>query len=126
MNPIIKEGQDNLRCELTDAEKIEYGGIVSQSLLNRLTAEDELKSFQTASKNKMTILDATIKSISEKIRNGYEFRYVEIEIETNFTECLVKFIRKDTGEIYKQRPLNSEERQLMMEVPKKEEVKECQ
>lgn len=115
MESLIKQGQDNLRCELTDSEVLAYGRQQAKALSDVGKAEDELKAFQTAHKNRIASLEANINDLSERIRNGYEFRFVDTEIVTDYNNDLVNFIRKDTGEIYKSRPLNKEERQIKLE-----------
>lgn len=118
MNPSVKKAQDNLRCELTDEELLEYGRAQAKALSDLGKAEDELAAYKTAHKNKVAVLEANIHDISEKIRNGYEFRFVPTEIHTDYEEEIVQFVRMDTGEIYKTRPLNQEERQFKLEFNK--------
>ena len=115
MESKIVDGRDNLKCILTDAELLDYARKQAQALSDTKKAEDDLKSFQTAIKNKIAVFEATINDVSEKIRSGYEFRFVDTMVETNYDAGFVRFVRLDTGEIYSQRPLNTEERQFILE-----------
>lgn len=107
----VVPGQDNLKCILTDEEVLNYGKKQAKTLSDLQREDEELASFKTAYKNKVTMLQSTVNILSEKIRNGYEFRMVETEIHTDFDNNMVRFYRKDTGECYATRTLNAEERQ---------------
>jgi len=115
MKPKVELGQDNLKCILKDSELLEYGRQQARALSDIDRAEDELKTFTTSIKNRIAVCEATIKAISEKIRNGYEFRFVSISIMTDYDAGLVTFRRADTDEIFSQRPLNAEERQFVLD-----------
>ena len=116
MGPKVEHGQDNLRCELTDHEVLDYGKRQARLLSDRDRVADELKAFSTESKNKTAVIEAEINTLSERIRNGYEFRFVPTTITTDWEAELVSFTRDDTGKVYRQRPLNAEERQLVLDV----------
>jgi uncharacterized FlaG/YvyC family protein len=107
---------------LTDAEVLEYGKRQARALSDMEAAMDELRSFQTEIKNRCAKIQADINSLSERIRNGYEFRYVETTIKTDYANALVSFVRDDTGEIFSQRPLNKEERQFILDFQKEEKA----
>ena len=115
IQPKVEHGQDNLKCILTERELVEYGRRQATALSDMNKAADELKAFQTGIKNRMAELEAIINSLSEKLRSGYEFRFVAITIITDYEAGLVKFVLDDTGEVYNQRPLNTEERQFILD-----------
>jgi cellobiose-specific phosphotransferase system component IIB len=115
-HPKIETSQDNLRCVLKDSELLELGRQQARALSDIEAAEEELKSFSTGIKNRVALSEATIKSVSKKIREGYEFRYVATTVTTDYAAGLVTFVRNDTGETYSQRPLNNEERQFKMDL----------
>ncbi|MDD4987016.1 MAG: hypothetical protein PHQ43_14850 [Dehalococcoidales bacterium] len=127
MNPKVEQSQDNLRCDLTDAELLDLGRLQARALSTKDQIQAEFETFKTSVKNRMAEQDALIGQVSEKIRNGYEFRYVPTTITTDFDANIVRFTRTDTGECYRQRPLNAEERQLKLEMEAKaQEVKEME
>jgi len=116
METKTEKGQDNLRCVLTDEELLVYGKRQAQLLSDRAKAEDELDAFKSGIKNRLAIVDAEVNSLSERIRNGYEFRFVPITIITDWDKETVKRVRDDTGEIYGGRVLNADERQAKMDL----------
>jgi len=115
------KGQDNLRCNLTDEELLAYGKRQAQLLSDRAKADDELDAFKSGIKNRLAVIDGEVNGISEKIRNGYEFRFVPTTIVTDWGADLVRFFRDDTGVEYSTRPLNAEQRQLKLEMQEKEQ-----
>lgn len=120
MENLQKKGQDNLRCNLTDQELLDYGKRQAQLLSDRTKADDELDAFKTGIKNRLAVIDAEVNGLSEKIRNGYEFRFVPTTIVTDWEADLVRFRRDDTKEQYQARPLNAEERQMKLDLESKE------
>ncbi len=91
-------------------------GYTASNSFVRERVNDELKAFATAIKDKKTVSEAAIKAVSEKICNGYGFRFVPATITTGYDSGLVTFCSDDTGEVYHQRPLNTEERQFVMDL----------
>ncbi len=115
------EGQDNLKCVLTDKETLDYGKRQARLFHDLQTLSDEGVSFTADLKGRKATVEAELNVISERIRNGYEHRFVQTEIVTDWEAGLVRFVRRDTGETYAQRPLNTEERQTKMDLESKPE-----
>ncbi len=116
IHPKVDHGQDNLKCILTDQELLELGRQQARALSDIEAADEELKSFSTGIKNRIALSEAAVKGFSKKIREGYEFRYVPTTVTTDYEAGLVTFVRDDTSEVISQRPLNSGERQFIMDL----------
>lgn len=115
LEPLVDHEQDNLRCELSNDELLELGKRQAQLLQDLKCIEDDAKSFQTETKNKVAVKEAEINKISEQIRNGYIFRFVQIERTTDYEFEKVTYKRLDTGEVYHERPLRADERQFALD-----------
>jgi predicted transcriptional regulator len=111
---------ESLKVTLTIEERAAYGEQQAKALEELRALEDRLAQVKTQIKGQQTELDARINRISETIRNGYEYREVEVETVKDYDLAIAKFYRKDTGEMYRTRPLTKEERQgeLAIEVGK--------
>jgi hypothetical protein len=114
--PSVKHQQENLQCTLTEAEIAELGRQQARAHSDIEAAEEALKSFSTGIKNKVALAQAVIKSASKKIREGYEWRFVDVTITTDYEGNVVSCTRDDTGVLYHQRPLNTTERQFAMDL----------
>ena len=117
-----RKGQDNLKCMLTDDELLEYGKLQARYLNDIQVAEDELATYKTAHKNKVTAIQANVNILGNRIRNGYEHRMVDTEIHVDYENDIVKFYRMDTGENYGSRRLNAEEKQHKLDLQLKDDV----
>lgn len=116
LKPTTEKGQDNLKCTLTDEETLAYGKRQAQLLHDTKTLEDETVAFKSAMKGRMDVLDAELNLISERIRSGYEHRFVEVEILKDWEAGMVYWKRLDTGETYTQRPMDTDERQTKLDL----------
>lgn len=116
LNPKVEQLQENLRYTLQESDIAKLGTEQARALAEIDRAEEELKAFSTDIKSRIAHAEATVKGVSEKIRNGYEFRYIPVTITTDYENNLVTYQRDDTGEIYHSRPLNSQERQFKMDL----------
>lgn len=114
--PKVVHQQENLKCVLTQEDLVKLGQTQATALQEQSKNDDDFRTMQTAYKNKQAVLTATIKDVSERIRNGYEFRYAAVTITTDYENDLVSFIRDDTGELYSQRSLNTAERQFKLDL----------
>jgi hypothetical protein len=77
--------------------------------------EDDIKAYK---KTRMVELDskqAQALELLEKIRLGYEYVSIECFVVRDYEESEVYFIRTDTCELIRQRPMNSDEKQMEIE-----------
>jgi sialic acid synthase SpsE len=114
--PKVEHQQENLKCVLTQEDLVKLGQTQAAALQEQSKNDDDFRTMQTAYKNKQATLTATIKEVSEKIRNGYEFRFIPVTVTTDYEGNLVSFTRDDTGVLYSQRILNTAEKQFKMDL----------
>ncbi len=105
---------ESLKCILTDAEKLDLGEKQAKDFAELQRLDDRLKEVAGQIKAQMKEVEARLKATSETIRNGYQYRDVDvlkvIDGET------VKYFRTDTGECYRERGVFASERQMVLEV----------
>jgi hypothetical protein len=92
----------SVKCILTNDEKLEYGIAISEAFESKKCKEDELNRVSAQIKGEIALCDAQIRVIAQKFTSGTEYREVECEILYNFVMRMRQWIRKDTGEIYKE------------------------
>jgi hypothetical protein len=105
---IVKE---YLKYLFSEDEIKKLGNDLAQTYSQKLDAEGRLKSVSTQIKSEIAKLDMGMASDSERIRSGYEYRYIECEKEEDFTNGRITITRTDTGEMVTDRAMTSEERQ---------------
>lgn len=104
----------SLKCRLSDEEKIARGSELASTLGEIHDEESNQDMQKQAMKASMTALEAKRDSLRTIVSAGAEYRtvevreYVELESNTFFR------VRQDTGEVYDQRPLTEDERQVPM------------
>lgn len=129
LTPLEKEesmATESLKVTLTIDEKANYGEQQAKALQELRQLDDRLEEVKGQIKGQQKELEARVNRISETIRNGYEYREVEVEKQLDLEAGIAKFYRIDTGEIYRTRPLSKEERQgeMALEVGKEAPVVE--
>jgi hypothetical protein len=115
-----------LPCKLTENEILEYANDMAIKLEEKDMEERRKKEVVAEYTQKLTSLDATIVSLSNKVRNKEEHRDVECEWEFDWEGDTKKLIRLDTGEVVKKVQIQDYERQknLIKEGEEKEEETE--
>lgn len=107
MGEVSKE----LKCLLTDKEKIERGYELAELDKTERKIEAELNSFKAHHENRIAKIHTRRNVLVEAVAEGYEWRAVVCEILHDVAERKVLVIRKDTGEIAQSRAMNSDELQ---------------
>lgn len=110
-------GRESLRCALTPVEQLAYKDALVQALQELEQAEADLKSLKSTFKKDMDAKAAQIKSLSQKLSNGYEFRPVEIRIVRDYRAKTVTHYRTDTDEKIRERTMNADEAQKSLLPP---------
>lgn len=100
-----------LKCTLTDKEKIERGFDLAHKHNEKLQLEADMKSARSQYQSRIDAVVGEISSLSNKIREGAEFRDVECVKAFDWTEKLVTTNRLDTLEIIETRTMRQEELQ---------------
>ena len=100
------------RCELTEAENIEYGKRLANAHNEIRRHETELQAYKDQKKAEVSACDAEINALSTSLGNGFEVRRVDVEVCVDRLQNRYTKTRKDTGEILTSRPLQEFEKQL--------------
>lgn len=103
--------KESLKCILTEEEKLEAGMQLAMANAGVTEKEAEVKKFTSQAKAEIAAYDATISKLSGMIQNGYEYRKVDCEERMFPEEKRIEWIRLDTGEVYKTRPMTPDELQ---------------
>ena len=111
---------ESLKVTLTNDEKITLGEQQAKDYSELLRLKDKLKEMSSQIKGQQEEVEARVKRISETIRNGYEYRDVEVRKVLDHDAGLARYYREDTGECFRERPMRPSERQgeLSIEVTK--------
>ncbi len=114
---IVKE---YLKCQLTEKEKTELSAKIAKAISDRASAEAKLKEVSASIKAQIAQIDAEISEKALQINNGYEYRNVDCRMDKDYRLGSVTITRLDTGEVIRERPMTSEERQMQLPGQKKE------
>jgi hypothetical protein len=113
----------NVKCILTDEEKLKYGQEVSRALVDRAQAEADMKSFSAEKKAEIAGFDARIGGISGKINNGYEYRDIDCDVHYDWIAKEKRWINRETGEIVKDDIISEKDLQEHLDFEDKEKRK---
>ncbi len=116
---IIKE---LLKCPLSEGELKQLAEQMAQDLAQISQAEADLKSIRKRIEADISKCQSDLVSVVERYRSGFEMRLIECQIQKDFQTNTVRVVRLDTGEMIRERALTAEERQLMLDLEKKEET----
>ena len=75
-------------------------------------AEEQKKAAMAGFKDTIEKEQLTARMSARHISNGYEMRNIECKKYLDFTNCTVKVIRTDTGEIVVERKMRDNEKQM--------------
>jgi len=101
----------SLKCKFTQEEldimKTDLAAITSELR----SKEEEKRAVASQFKSEIDGLVARTNVLADKINNGYEFRPIECDIDKDMDSKIMTVIRRDTGEVIEQRPLQDHELQ---------------
>jgi len=103
-----------VKCFLTEEEKIERGSELAQHVQNAEQLTDEKKERAAAYKTKIDTHRLEAVALSDALQAGYEFRQTECRKVINYAMRTVDFVRTDTGELVQTRPMEIGEAQENM------------
>lgn len=110
----IREVALPLWCKLTDAEKLQLG----KKLADTLTEVEGLDAEKTDTSKRLTdqirLKEALASQQKSVLRSGQEIREIPCREYRDYREGVVVVVRRDTGETVERRPMNFEERQVGM------------
>lgn len=108
------EGKEELKCKLTEKEKVDLGSELAVEVKEIARLESEKKSIASQYKGKIDERMDRLGSLAALVNDGYEIREVDILIIFDYDKGIVSKVRKDTGEEYESRPMTLNERQKVL------------
>ena len=103
-----------LSVKLTDEEMQMTARAMAQDVQTISEYRANLKAQQSEMGGRIKQLEAGVGVAANRIKNGEEMRMVDIEIESNYTDCTIRITRSDTNVIIEERPMMPDEKQLQM------------
>lgn len=103
---------ESLRCQLTPEEQRLKGLDLAQQEKAIYDKEQEKKRAAEAFKEEIELLTRTMTTSAQILRQGYEYRPIEVEEIYDYATGSVRKKRTDTGEIIDERAMTPEERQM--------------
>ena len=102
----------SLKCKLTDAEK----ALLSQRVVELVSKKEEVERQKAAASSRyggeLKEIWSEIAELSQRHREGFEYREVECYTEFSWTDGVAKVIRSDTYEMVSSRTISDDERQM--------------
>lgn len=113
MNIEIRDVNRQLKCKLTDTEKIEWGSKLAESIAAKKQAENDFASVREQCKATIAMHEAEISKAQNVVSSGFEVRDVKCVEEKNYTLGTVRVLRCDTPlyEVVEGRSMSDYERQ---------------
>ncbi len=116
-----EETVEYLKHVFSEKEKTDMGEKLAQCFADCAGKEADLKSVSTQLKSEVAKIQGEMSALSGKIREGYEHRNIKCKKRFDYRLGMVEYIRLDTGEIVRERPLDEEERQRTLNLKSKSE-----
>lgn len=102
----------SLKCKLTTDEK----ALISQRVVELVSKKEEVERQKAAASSRfggqLKDIWSEIAELSQRHREGFEYREVECYIEFSWTDGVAKVIRSDTYEMVSSRTISDDERQI--------------
>jgi hypothetical protein len=102
---------ESLPCALSPEEVRQRGEAVARLLKERDDLDFETKQYAKERREEIGELELQIARVAIQIRERQEYRPVEVVCLRNPGEATVVWVRRDTGEVIRQRPMTEEEKQ---------------
>jgi len=110
-----KEQTEYLKCALTAKEVAVAANDLAKLLDDSQALDDQLVSVKADFKAKLEKCEAGIRVSQRLVRDKYEYRNVDCEVEYNYSTLMVKITRKDTSEIVEDRKMTLGEKQMTID-----------
>ena len=104
----------DVKCFLTEEEKIERGSELAQHVRSAELLSEEKKEKASAYKTKIDTHNLEALTLSNALQNGFETRSIECRLVKNYALRTVDVVRDDTGELVMTRPMEIGEAQESM------------
>jgi len=104
-----------LACKLTTQDRAVAAGQLAEAIQN-LEALDIQHKTDTKDFNSLKQqLAGSVHRLSREVANGEAVRSVDCELRLNYTTLTASYWRTDTGEMFDQRPMTEDEKQMDMD-----------
>ncbi len=117
-----KQQSEYLKCILTTEEVATAANDLAKLLDDQQALEAGLASVKADFKAKLEKCEADMRVKQRLVRDKYEYRQVDCDVEYNHSMTTVKVTRKDTGETVEDRKMDYSEKQMMLDFDKKEKT----
>jgi hypothetical protein len=104
----------DVKCYLTEEEKLERGSELALHVRSAELLGDEKKVRAAAYKTKIDAHNLEALTLSTALQNGFETRSIECRMVKNYANRTVDVVRDDTGELVLTRPMEIGEAQENM------------
>ena len=108
---------NNLRCKLTDAQKIERGELAARKARERDRLDDERKSHSSHLGGRIKTLDTEIRKLNSEFLDGFEYRDTSCQTRYHLRTLTMQVVRMDTNEVIEERAMTPEEVDEHKQVP---------
>lgn len=108
----VYKSTENLRVDLSQEEILAASREIARAVDELHDFEQQRKAAAEMYKAKIAQANAQVQVNSVLVRNGYEFRKVDVERTFDYEEGIVTAIRLDTGEVFESRTMTRDERQM--------------
>ena len=104
-----------IKYTFTENEKKEIAIEMAQKVTNLQQAEDDKKAVASDFKSQIDGIQASVNSAATKLNNGYEMRSIKCEVVPNYDKKVWEYLRTDTGEQTKEKPMTANDLQMKLQ-----------
>jgi len=119
-----KQQSEYLKCNLTEEEVAIAANDLAKLLDDQQALEAGLASVKAEFKAKLEKCQADLRVKQRLVRDKYEHRYVDCDVEYNYTALTMKITRKDTDTVVEERKMSFAEKQMTMDFDGEQSKKE--
>jgi len=113
----------NLPCSLTNEELADRSQQLAGAVTRVERAKDAKKSLDAQLTSEIKLHEAKRNELSSTVSTGKEYREVTVEVRFDFEKGIREELRLDTGEIFTERPLSDDEKQLALDIVEEDQFR---
>ena len=114
----VRKVKEFVRCELTEQELLECSKESARAYSSKARIESDLEGIKKRFKADLEKQENIIKNKSELINCGYEYRDIVCTLTYDWAKGIKTLARLDTGEVVKETPIETFERQKTIKAVK--------
>lgn len=108
---VMETTVEDLPVELTDADMLHRGRELARESAEVQKAEERKSQVVATCKAEIELHASRVSLLTNVLNQGWEHRSVEVDEVHIFPENRVALVRRDTGEVIRERPMTPHERQ---------------